>query len=318
MKTPIISIIVPVYKVENYIRRCLNSIIAQTFTNWECILIDDGSPDNSGKICDEYAENDERFMVIHQENKGVSAARNAGLDCAKGEWIVFVDSDDYIADGALSDIECNIKKSNANLLILEYVCAGKKQRSISWEKIPVNKDMKTEDFYSFGRIPGTCWGMMIRKRVLDNNCITFANGVLYCEDTMFFMECLANSKIVRWTNIVFNIVVSRDDSATKIYNERRMDSYVQTLNAANYLRNKYQKSISFKKMLMQHNLYLCIANTIISSIKYGYNYKEIIQKYNIQQYLPLEIYSHSHLKSRMRIINISCKLYYLVMKLMYK
>ena len=94
--SPKISIIVPVYKVEQYLRRCLDSIVAQTFTDWECILIDDGSPDNSGRICDEYAEKDKRFRVFHQENVGVSAARNKGLDEARGEWIGFVDSDDWI------------------------------------------------------------------------------------------------------------------------------------------------------------------------------------------------------------------------------
>lgn len=94
---PKISIIVPVYKVEKYLHRCLDSIVAQTFTDWECILVDDGSPDGSGKICDEYAEKDGRFKVFHQENQGVSAARNKGLDNAKGEWIGFVDSDDWVS-----------------------------------------------------------------------------------------------------------------------------------------------------------------------------------------------------------------------------
>ena len=93
---PKISIIVPVYKVEQYLYRCLDSIVAQTFTDWECLLIDDGSPDDSGAICDEYAEKDSRFRVIHQKNSGVSAARNAGLAVARGEWIGFVDSDDWI------------------------------------------------------------------------------------------------------------------------------------------------------------------------------------------------------------------------------
>ena len=93
---PKISIIVPVYKVEKYLNRCLDSIIAQTFSAWECILVDDGSPDKSGIICDEYVARDSRFVVIHQENAGVSFARNAGLDIAQGEYICFVDSDDWV------------------------------------------------------------------------------------------------------------------------------------------------------------------------------------------------------------------------------
>ena len=93
---PELSIIVPVYKVEPYLRRCIDSILAQTFRDFELILIDDGSPDNCGAICDEYAAKDSRIIVIHQKNQGVSAARNAGLDIAKGTYLGFVDSDDWI------------------------------------------------------------------------------------------------------------------------------------------------------------------------------------------------------------------------------
>lgn len=90
------SIIVPVYKVEKYLERCVESIINQTFEDFELILIDDGSPDRCGAICDEYAAEDERIKVIHQKNQGVSVARNAGLDVATGDYICFVDSDDWI------------------------------------------------------------------------------------------------------------------------------------------------------------------------------------------------------------------------------
>lgn len=94
---PKVSLIVPVYKAEAYIRECLNSICQQTFIDWECLLIDDGSPDNSGVICDEYALKDDRFKVFHKPNGGVSSARNLGLDKACGEWVTFIDSDDFIS-----------------------------------------------------------------------------------------------------------------------------------------------------------------------------------------------------------------------------
>lgn len=96
MSNIFVSIIVPVYNVERYLRECLDSIAQLKAFSWEAILVDDGSTDTSGKICDEYAKQDSRFRVIHQKNAGVSAARNAGLDAAKGEWIWFVDSDDSI------------------------------------------------------------------------------------------------------------------------------------------------------------------------------------------------------------------------------
>lgn len=96
MDTPLVSVIVPVYKVEEYLERCVDSILAQTYSNLQVILVDDGSPDDCGRICDRYGEKDLRVLVIHKENGGLSSARNAGLDRAEGEYIAFVDSDDWI------------------------------------------------------------------------------------------------------------------------------------------------------------------------------------------------------------------------------
>ena len=110
MKAPKISIIVPIYNVEKYLWKCLDSISAQTFTDWECLLIDDGSPDNSGAICDEYAVKDTRFKVFHKPNGGVSSARNLGLDMASGEWVTFIDSDDFISPTFLEGLYAPIAK----------------------------------------------------------------------------------------------------------------------------------------------------------------------------------------------------------------
>lgn len=109
---PLISVIVPVYKVENFIHECIESIIDQTFRNLEIILIDDGSPDRCGKICDEYAEKDSRIVVVHKENGGLSSARNAGLDICKGEYIAFVDSDDIIDHQFIEQLYKNMGSSD--------------------------------------------------------------------------------------------------------------------------------------------------------------------------------------------------------------
>ena len=98
MRDPLISIIVPVFNAELFIHKCLDSIKAQSFTNWECILVDDGSTDESGKICDEFSRNDNRIKVIHKENGGLGSARNAGLDAAQGDFIWFYDVDDEAED----------------------------------------------------------------------------------------------------------------------------------------------------------------------------------------------------------------------------
>ena len=93
-RTPLISVIVPIYKAEKYLHRCVDSLLAQTFQDFEVLLVDDGSPDRSGEICDEYAKKDSRVRVFHKENGGVGSARNLGLKASKGEWIAFLDSDD--------------------------------------------------------------------------------------------------------------------------------------------------------------------------------------------------------------------------------
>ena len=115
-----ISIIVPVYQVEKYIRQCIESILAQTFTDFELILVDDGSKDNSGKICDEYAEKDKRIRVIHKENDGLSDARNKGLDNASGNYFMFVDGDDYIAPNMAECLYKKISEAKVDIAACNY------------------------------------------------------------------------------------------------------------------------------------------------------------------------------------------------------
>lgn len=120
MRTPLISVIIPVYNVEKYLHRCLDSVIAQTYQNLEIICVDDGSVDESGKICDQYAVRDARIKVIHQENQGVSAARNRGLDAAEGEYIAFVDSDDYILEDMYKKMLDMLLNYNVDLCVCQW------------------------------------------------------------------------------------------------------------------------------------------------------------------------------------------------------
>lgn len=116
---PIISIIVPVYNTEKYLDKCIQSVLAQTYTNWELLLIDDGSTDSSGAICDKYAAEDNRIRVFHKENGGVSSARNLGLDNAQGEWISFVDADDWIENSMLHDAYQKAMDENAEIIFTD-------------------------------------------------------------------------------------------------------------------------------------------------------------------------------------------------------
>ena len=192
---PKISIIVPVYKVEKYLRRCLDSIVNQTFTDWECILVDDGSPDNSGKICDEYAEKDERFRVFHQKNAGVSAARNKGIDEARGEFVNFVDSDDWV-DSSLLETTIEYAKDYEIVFWGNYNCLedGNIVAHIPKESSCINNDEKENELYhlknNIERFEyfGYTWNKMFRMSVIRNHSIKFIEGLTLREDELFTME----------------------------------------------------------------------------------------------------------------------------------
>ena len=147
MQDIFISIIVPVYNVEKYLRECLDSISQLKAVTWEAILVDDGSTDTSGKICDEYAKQDSRFRVIHQKNAGVSAARNAGLDAAKGEWIWFVDSDDSInPDFEITNMEA-LEQADYVMFDMRKFHDGEELKSLEHQKGTVKcTDLSKNDF----------------------------------------------------------------------------------------------------------------------------------------------------------------------------
>ena len=112
---PLVSVIVPIYNVEQYLRRCIDSVLAQTYTNYELILVDDGSPDACGKICDEYAARNPKIKVIHQKNQGLSAARNNAVPKSNGEYITFIDSDDFVSKDYLQYLVSLIQKYDAQI-----------------------------------------------------------------------------------------------------------------------------------------------------------------------------------------------------------
>lgn len=209
LTSPKISIIVPVYKVEQYLRRCLDSIEAQTFTDWECILIDDGSPDNSGVICDEYVANDTRFRVIHQENKGVSAARNAGLDVARGEWIGFVDSDDWIEPEMYEYLYEDLLKIESDCVVCGFY--GEKRRR-------VKKTFSTRQALRMIFLPvpigfgGYSVLRLISAEKIGNT--RFDSTVSYMEDTKFFYDVFSKCSKVFWDNEPLYHYERRNDSVT--------------------------------------------------------------------------------------------------------
>lgn len=130
MNNPLITVIIPCYKVEQYLPKCINSVLTQTYTNLEIILVDDGSPDNCGNICDNYAQKDSRIKVIHKTNGGLSDARNKGIDIAHGEYITFIDSDDYVSNDYIEVLYNLLKENNAQMSICLPYCISEMNETI--------------------------------------------------------------------------------------------------------------------------------------------------------------------------------------------
>lgn len=190
----LVSIIVPIYRVEEYLPRCITSILAQTYKNWELILIDDGSPDRCGEICDRYAQEYESVTVIHQSNHGVSLARNIGIEKAKGDYILFVDPDDWLAPNM---IEMMLAEGDgAQLIVCGFTDYYQNEDGTS-EMIPNpiwreqhDTFVTTDPDYEVLCKTSTVWNKLFRRDVVGN--IRFNPELVYGEDSLFTASVLGN------------------------------------------------------------------------------------------------------------------------------
>jgi len=179
MANPLISIIVPVYKVEQYLHTCVGSVLNQTYKNWELILVDDGSPDNCPQICDEYAAKDKRVRVIHKENGGSSTARNAGLDIATGDYVSFLDSDDFWHEDFLTILLNMCIKYDADIA----QCCFARGNETVFPIIKSNADIKSFDNYSIflkGYAKIIVWAKLYHRSIIEG--IRMPEGRIYEDD----------------------------------------------------------------------------------------------------------------------------------------
>lgn len=240
----LISIIVPVFNCEKYLDQCLQSLSEQTYKNLEIILIDDGSTDGSGAICDDYAVKDSRFKVKHKINQGVSVSRNIGLEIASGEWIMFVDADDWLETEICEILFYNIDRQYDFLTFARNV--QKKRKSLCKSEYKgsyiITKDeistllRKTlNNYITFekGKYEircGTCWGKLYRKSFLDSNKITFRDNMAIAEDVLFLMNVFNKAKLAKAIDYKgYNYRMNRESVLHK-YNS---NIFKQTLYALN-------------------------------------------------------------------------------------
>lgn len=212
-----LSIIVPVYNVESHLPKCLESILNQTFRDFEVILIDDGSTDNSGVICDEYCKNDYRFKVVHQLNKGVSSARNVGLEIAEGKYLGFVDADDWIEPTMYEKMISIAKMKEYDVVIcgLNYYSEQSELiRSVSFDqKVWYKNDLIFDLYGTPSKVTGACNNKILLRKKISN--IRFSNKLHMAEDIVYLVNCFEHINSGYQISECYYNVLERLDSSTR-------------------------------------------------------------------------------------------------------
>lgn len=255
---PKVSIIVPIYNVEQYLDRCMQSLLNQTLEDIEIIMVDDGSPDNCPKMCDEYAKKDERVKVIHKKNAGLGMARNSGLEIATGEYVAFVDSDDYVDVSAYEKMYNSVKKHNA-----DAVFSGLKEENASgiWEEKETKGHetlLNMSETYEFvlemvANPPGvkeerahsmSVWHSLYKKEIIDKNQLRFVSEREYvCEDIPFQVDFLTRCNSLLVLPFICYYYCLNGTSLTATFKNEKFERYVR-------LRNLLIKKLGSSKNVM--------------------------------------------------------------------
>lgn len=243
MNKPIISIIVPIYNVEQFIHCCVDSILAQTFTDWELLLIDDGTLDRSGEICDEYAKKDNRIRVFHKKNGGVSSARNLGLDNAQGEWVTFIDADDYILPDFIKGLYRPIEEGESVDFVHGGCCNVK-----NGEIVNVNQSYDNYIGDNSGYVFRMFRGLTVSKlfslenvnHSVDGRPLRFDEKMKIAEDMAFTMDYLLSVK--RYAFVEEKGYCYRIDNICSATRSKRKVKYETELHSFRHL---YKSTISY-------------------------------------------------------------------------
>lgn len=259
-QTPLISIIIPIYNTDKYLDNCLKSILLQTYKNFECLLIDDGSSDNSGNICEKYANIDHRFTVIHKKNEGLSTARNIGLSLAKGEYISFIDSDDFIDITTLEKCVKYAIEYSADLI--QYGIVLENSNTIFDKHFCKEGLFNNNDIYVFFE-PST-WNKLINKKIIDFHNISFPNGITLSEDKYFSFLCyMYSERIVGINECLYHYEIHANSSTHKMNEKNLKDEIIITnilekllLDKKIYRKELFDLIIQFKIDVKNHSLFL--------------------------------------------------------------
>lgn len=250
------SIIIPVYKVEDYLHKCVNSILAQNFEDFEIILVNDGSPDSCPSICDQYAIKDNRIKVLHKQNEGSSAARNDGIKVANGEYLIFVDSDDYWeGNNALKSIHKRLYNNSTDLLLFGY-----KNLNVRTGKFSIAKEnytssllsgVKTDDVIAYlfdnNLFPGSAWVTVTRRELIIINNIFFEKGIV-AEDTDWLINLFSFVKSIDSVDDIFYVYLkNRANSISNSSGVKGVESLLFIMDrwVPEFLNNKNEKTAKY-------------------------------------------------------------------------
>lgn len=189
-----VSIILPVYNAAQTINRMLKSLRVQTLTDFEVLMIDDGSTDGSGTILDEYAKKDIRFQVVHKKNEGVSAARQTGIELAQGEYVIHADSDDWVEETMLEELYGKAKDENADVVICDFYSNTDTQQTLCKQQpSELKADVILREL--FQQLHGSCWNKLLRRDCFNKYHICFPKGINHCEDLLTWVQLCQHSDI---------------------------------------------------------------------------------------------------------------------------
>jgi glycosyltransferase involved in cell wall biosynthesis len=246
MEKQLISVIVPVFNVEEYLPKCLDSILCQTYKNLEIIIVNDGSTDNSAQICEEHARRDSRIKIIHKKNGGLSSARNAGLDIATGEYIGFVDSDDFIEKNMYEDMLNEMLKYSANLVICNYFPGGE-------IKYPCEKSMLANvdiifRLYLKDCVQAFAWNKLYSKKIFNE--IRYTEGILF-EDMDIFLPTLEKAKkIILLNNKLYHYIKRENSIVHSSFNPNQVKCLDIIESHKGYLGGVYDNLIKERSMFL--------------------------------------------------------------------
>lgn len=311
MEKPLVSIIIPVYNVSMYLRCCLNSVIMQTYENLEIILVDDGSTDDSGTICDEYAQSDMRIKVVHTENRGVSEARNKALEIAEGTYISFIDADDYVTSDFIERLYCELIRCDADISICAYEKIGgvsfKKKNKIPYanEKfiLPINGlvDKEIVMFHCIDTNQFGCglWNKLFKKSLLQGERLN--RELLIGEDMVYLIQYILKSEKFCYVNKdMYKYRVNQNSALNQIGddNYKKMASTLKSVKLVKFLteneNEKIRMYVAYKQvrsclwvmfhMVLNHSFEVEFARDIKGNVKENYiNYKKVNYGSKVQQ-----------------------------------